>query len=186
MRRKPVLILWMAACMALPLWVGAVPLIPDASMSRIEATMKASPPHSFTGTVNQYNLELSADPDTGQISAAAFSFNFVDFVTGNIKRDRKMLNWLNHPTWPDLRFVLDRVETTEAGPVAVGTLTLHGQAREYRIPFTFTAEGGRFVLDASCSLDHRDWGLPKVRLLVFTVDPILQITLHIEGTYAAS
>lgn len=186
MRRKPVQMLCMAAWMALPFCAGAVPLTPNAAMSRIEATMKASPPHTFTGTVKAYDLELSADPDAGQILTAAFSFNFADFVTGNGKRDRKMLNWLGHPKWPELRFDLDRVEATDAGPVAVGTLTLHGEAREYRMPFTFTAEDGRFSLDASCSLDHRDWGLPKVRLLVFTVDPVLQITLHIEGTYAAS
>ena len=176
----------LAVGIALPLRAEVVTLIPDAALSRIEATMKATPPHTFTGTVNRYDLTLSTDAETGQIQSAAFSFGFADFDTENDKRDQKMLKWMDHETWPDLRFVLDRVEETDAGPVAVGILTLHGRAREFRIPFSFTGDGERFRLEATCSLDHRDWGLPKVRLLVFTVNPVVEITLHIEGTYAAS
>jgi polyisoprenoid-binding protein YceI len=163
-----------------------VELIPDPVASVIEARMAASPPHSFTGTVNHYQLDLRADTDDGQLTAARFQFDFADFDTQNEKRDRKMHTWMDSALYPEVGFVLTRIENSEAGLVAVGDFTMHGQTRELRLPFTFSGDGKRFTLDTTYSLDHRDWGLPKVRLLIFTVNPVLEINIHLEGTYGAA
>lgn len=163
---------------------STIELMPDRDLSTIEAEMSASPPHTFTGIVRDYSLDLEVDSESGRLSVANFRFNFADFDTDNSKRDRKMLRWLDHVSWPDAQFTLIRVDETGEGLVAVGEFTMHGLTKTVEIPFSMTRKSGRFTLDATTTLDHRDWELPKVRLLIFTVNPVLEIRIHLEGSYA--
>lgn len=163
---------------------STIELMPDRDLSTIEAEMSASPPHKFTGVVSDYALDLRFDEESGRLSVADFRFNFSDFDTDNDKRDRKMLKWLDHVSWPDAQFTLVRVDETGEGLVAVGEFTMHGLTKTVEIPFSMTLKSGRFTLDAATTLDHRDWELPKVRLLIFTVNPELEIRIHLEGSYA--
>jgi polyisoprenoid-binding protein YceI len=161
----------------------AVELIPDVESSYIRAELRASPPHSFMGEVKRYSLEMEAG-ETG-LESARFAFQFADFDTDNDKRDKKMLKWMDVEAHPSVVYELERVEAGSDGPVAVGKLSMHASEQELRIPFNFDRDDKTFTLDASYTLDHRDWGLPKVRLLIFTVNPVMEIKIHIEGTYAA-
>lgn len=163
---------------------STIELMPDRDLSTIEAEMSASPPHKFTGVVSDYALDLRFDEESGRLSVADFRFNFSDFDTDNDKRDRKMLKWLDHVSWPDAQFTLVRVDESGEGLVAVGEFTMHGLTKTVEIPFSMTLKSGRFTLDAATTLDHRDWELPKVRLLIFTVNPELEIRIHLEGSYA--
>ena len=156
----------------------------DHGNTRIEAGLSASPPHSFIGVPTVYDLDIGIDDATHELLSAEFSFRFSDFSTDNKKRDAKMLRWMESETYPEARFTLRRVETGEEGRVAFGDLSMHGQVKEIAIPFTMETAGGRFVLDAAYTLDHREWGLEKIRLFIFTVDPVMEIRIHLEGGYA--
>jgi polyisoprenoid-binding protein YceI len=161
---------------------SSVQINKDASW--VQAKIFASPPHSFTGAPAPYDLELVVDEALGSVALAKFSFKFADFTTGNKKRDKKMWEWMDLEKHPEVAFVLRRTEPVGNGFLAVGDLSLHGVVREVAIPFSLDWKDGDFVLDGTCTIDHRDWDLKKIRMFLFSVNPVLEISIHLEGNHA--
>lgn len=161
------------------------PLRIDPARSTIEVDVKATM-DSFTGHLAAYDLQMRADPATGTVTATTFAFRLADLQTGKAKRDRAMLDWLG-AAHPDGRFELTRLEPAASGRFrAVGQLTLHGVTRPIEFPVAVTTDRSVYALDGEATVDHREFGLPIIKLLLMVkVDPLVHVRFHLQGTLAA-
>jgi len=161
-------------------------VIINPGKSYIRVAVSASPPHQFTCNLTAFEVNLELDPVTDTILKTHLSFPFASLESGNGKRDRKMVKWMETERYPQVDFELDHIEETVEGSQAVGTLRMHGVEREIMFPCSWESDEGKFVVEGHYILDYLNWGLPKIRLLIFTVKPELEIQFHLEGTYAAA
>jgi len=146
--------------------------------------------HLLVSTVRGRFAQLSgtitldeADPTRSSVTAVikAASIN-----TDNERRDNHLrsADFFEVEKYPEIRFQSSRVEKTEDGYVAVGTLTIKDVSREIRLPFTFAkAEArGRMKLgaDASTSIDRFEYHVNYDKTGT-TVGKKVKIEINIEA-----
>ena len=157
------------------------PLAIDLLQSRIEIAVKATM-DSFVGRLTAYEPTITVAED-GNIAGVRLAFHFKDLVTGKDKRDKAMHNWQHTEEFPDGRFEMTALEPTNGAATASGRLTFHGVTRDIRFPVAIVREGHRFSIDGDATIDTRDFGLPKIRMMgLLTVDPVVHVRFHLQGT----
>ena len=60
---------------------------------------------------------------------------------------------------------------------------MHGVSRPIQISYTVEKIGDRIILEGHTQLNHEQWGLKPVRLLFFSVNPVLKPSFHLEGQF---
>lgn len=156
----------------------------DKEASVLSSTMHASPSHDFTSIAQDYHCDIEIDPETLTITKAFCSFKFTDLNSGKKSRDEKMCKWMNVEKFPEASFVMTDIES-EANTdvqIATGKFKMHGVVKEIRIPFTVARIGEYIQIEGTTEIDHKDWGLKQVRLLLFSVDTKLRPYFRIKGT----
>jgi polyisoprenoid-binding protein YceI len=152
----------------------------DLLQSRIEIAVKATM-DSFVGRLTAYEPTITVAED-GSIAGVRLAFHFKDVVTGKDKRDKAMHSWQHTEEFPDGRFEMTALELTNGAATASGRLTFHGVTRDIRFPVAIVREGQRYSIDGDATIDTREFGLPKIRMMgLLTVDPIVHIRFHLEG-----
>ncbi len=79
--------------------------------------------------------------------------------------DLRSPNFLEVAKYPEMTFRSSRIERQGEGYVAVGTLTLHGVAKQVALPFTLSGKikdpwgNERIGVEANLTIDRRDWGI---------------------------
>ena len=103
--------------------------------------------------------------------------------TGRADRDHNMLGWLQTNQFPQVIFELRTVDRGPDGALtAHGRFQLHGQLHDLSFPVTVTVGRGVTTIDGVATLDTRDFGLPIIRFLVLTVDPVVHVHFHLQGS----
>ncbi len=161
------------------LWAGNFQV--NKSNSEVAADAKASPPHTFTNFLTDYEYDIQIDPETLGVSKAVFEFKFEDLDSKKEKRDKKMRSWMDIGLNPSARFELKDVITRDGATIGAGTFFMHGIRKEIEVPFSVRRDGNSVVLDGTAEFDYMNWDLEKVRLFVFTVNPELKIRFHLVG-----
>lgn len=156
----------------------------DFAQSELAATMHASPSHDFTSTAQSFECDIQLDPKTLTLIDSHCAFRFQDLDSEKSSRDTKMCKWMDINRHPMAEFQLTRIETDEATgkSVAWGNFTMHAETHEISIPYTIKREGDIIIIEGESEIDHRQWGLDQVRLLFFSVDPILKPHFRLVGT----
>jgi polyisoprenoid-binding protein YceI len=154
----------------------------DKALSVVVVNVKASPPHSFTVTLKDYEAEIQIDPVNKQVESANFTFKFADLDSKKKKRDKKMRKWMDIQNHPDVRFTLTAVEIIEGKTVGRGDFLMHGVSREITIPFDLTIDGEKAILDGGTIINHHKWELETISLLFLKVKPELNVHFHLEGS----
>lgn len=162
---------------------GVARFIPDYKASTLAVDAKASPPHSFTVTAEEFETEIEIDPDSLVPTSAVCRFRFDDMDSEKKKRDAKMRKWIESDTYPSATFTLREVRANPdgTGRLAVGDFQMHGQTRSVSFPFSVQRKGDRVVIEGRAAMDYTQWDLPIVRLLFFKVKKDIQPHLHLEG-----
>jgi polyisoprenoid-binding protein YceI len=172
------------AILALPLATradGAL-FVLDRAESHVEIAVKATL-GSFVAHLEDFNVAITLDPECGLVETAAFHANLSAVKTGRADRDHNMSKWLQTNELPQVVFELGEVDRGPNGALtARGQLQLHGQRHEIRFPVTVFANRGLAVIDGTATLDTQDFGLPIIRFLVLTVDPVVQVHFHLQGS----
>ncbi len=138
--------------------------------------------HDFTSKVTSFDLKVLIDEETGNIEGARFVFNFADMDSDSAKRDKAMLKWLSHSSFPVGTFSSTRIVQEKNQWFAEGTLTIHGVKKKLRFPFDLKNEAGKITIDASPVIDYQNWDLEIIKVMGFLkVSPELEIALHVEG-----
>lgn len=155
----------------------------DKSQSELAATMHASPSHNFTSVANDYTCKIEIDPNTRTIEDAVCSFNFTDLDSGKNSRDKKMRSWMDIQKHPTAKFIFEKnLPDAESGEhVAKGTFYMHGKERPITITYTLQNKDDQITLDGHTEFNHKDWGLDQVRLLFFSVDPVIKPHFNLVG-----
>ncbi|MGY8718865.1 MAG: YceI family protein [Verrucomicrobiia bacterium] len=161
----------------------SVPLVVDRSQSRIEVDVKATV-GSFVGHLADYDLSIEVDPVEKRVNSATLSFKFSDVETGEAKRDKHMHKWQDTEKFPDVSFILRRLESTVDGRFnASGQLALHGQTQAIQFPVSVLQEGEEYLVEVEAVVDTQLFGLPIIRMfLALKVDPLVTVRMSVRGT----
>ncbi len=160
----------------------AAPLTVDPASVKIEVDVHATL-HGFTGQLAATTVTLDGDPATGAIATASVRFAWMDLKTGDTARDKEMVAWATAHNAAGV-FTLAKLSPT-SGPetfTATGTLALNGQTRDVTFPVKITHTAAGWTIAGETKIDHRDWGLPKIRKFgMLTVDPIVLIRFSLAA-----
>lgn len=157
----------------------------DSKQSKIEVSVSATI-DSFVGQLEKYQADIDCASNTNLPDKASVSFDFKDLKTGNPKRDKEMLNWLDYSKEPACTFTLTDWKTAGTTNLADGTITIHGVKKEIEMPVTVGHTGTNCEITGSADLNYRDFNLPIIRkMLLLTVDPHLHVAFHLVGTLPA-
>lgn len=161
-------------------------LLKPAEGTRIAAAC-GSTVHDFTAEVNAPIVTVETGDGAAGLKSATVQMKFANVRTGDTDRDKDMLKRFEAATHPDITYTVKAFEKDKAGAViAKGELTWHGVTKELNVPVTITRKGDDLEVDASFTVDHRDWGMKKVRsMLMLTVDPVLKFTVKLRGKLEA-
>lgn len=155
----------------------------DKSKSSIQVDVKATG-HDFTATLNTYKVKITGSAAKAHPSSVNLSWNFKDLISGDKKRDKEMLHWMEHAKLPTGSFTLSSfTKRTDGNMWAKGTLKIHGVSKVVQFPVTSVRKGKSLTVTGAVKIDHRNFGLKKIRkVLLLTVDPVVNIRFKLHGT----
>jgi len=175
-----------AAILALPLTAGGndALLVIDRSASHVDIAIKSTL-DSFVAHLEDFNVAITLDPETGRVESTAFQADLSALKTGLADRDHNMSVWLQTNNFPQVVFELRAVDCSPNGALmARGQFKLHGQMHDIQFPVTVTIKHGFETIDGTATVDTQDYGLPIIRFWVLTVDPVVQVRFHLHGNVA--
>jgi polyisoprenoid-binding protein YceI len=175
-----------AAILALPLSTRASDalFVMDRSESHVDIAVESTF-DSFVAHLEDFDVAISFDLENGRLESTTFHANLSAVKTGRADRDYNMSVWLQTNEFPQVVFELKAVDRSPNGALtARGRFQLHGQMHDISLPVTITVNRGLATIDGTARLDTQDFGLPIIRFWVLTVDPVLQVHLHLQGSLA--
>lgn len=175
-----------ASVLALPFAARAdgAPFVLDRSESHVDIDVKATL-GTFTARLEDFEVAITLDPESGRIETTAFHADLSAVKTGLAGRDHNMSEWLQTKEFPQVVFELKAVDRSPDGALtARGRFQLHGQVHEMHFPLTVSIYRGLTAIDGTATLDTQDYGLPIIRFMVLTVDPIVHVHFHLQGNVA--
>jgi polyisoprenoid-binding protein YceI len=148
--------------------------------------------HDTTTVWNQIAGEITADPDTLAAAGATarFTVDMTAFDAGDFLKNRKLrkdFDLAAHPTATfELRAVNDVVRDGAAfTATAEGTLAWRGKQLGLVLRGRGTLDAMTVSATASFELDIRTLGLAAPRVLMFTVEDEVTVTVAIRGAVIA-
>ena len=158
-----------------------VDIDPDASRIGIAVRLSMG---SFKGVLERYETRIQIAAGDKSVSMAELDFDFSDLKTGNKRRDKDMLKWLDHENHPKGSFLLEELAAQGEQLEARGTVTIHGVSKPIAFPVTIAFEGEHVTAEGSAKLNFLDFDLKPIRKMLFiTVKPEMIIDFHLEGRY---
>ena len=115
---------------------------------------------SFTGLISEFQFDekdLSKSSITASIDAATVNSG-VGLRNTHLRNEEQ---WLNIAKYPRIHFKSTKIEKTDAGFSASGTLTLKNVSKPIVIPFTFSSSGNSGVFKGQFSIKREDYNLGK-------------------------
>jgi len=173
-----------AAILALPLATRAndALFVMDRAESHVDIAVKSTL-DSFVAHLEHFDVAITLDPENGRIESTAFHADLSAVKTGSVDRDHNMIVWLRTNEFPQVVFELSAVDRGPNGALtARGQFQLHGQRHEIRFPITVTVNRGLAAIDGTATLDTQDFGLPIIRYWILTVDPVVHVHIHLQGS----
>lgn len=174
------------AILALPLAAKAnvALMVLDRAESHVDVAVKSTF-YSFEARLEAFDAAISIDPETGKVENTTFHANLADVKTGREDRDHNMNVWLQTAKFPQVDFELRAMDRGPDGILtARGTIQLHGQKHEVNFPVTVMVSRGLTTIDGVATVDTRDFGLPIIRFMILTVEPVVHVHFHLQGTVA--
>lgn len=181
--KYPISLIAMAAGLLAIAPLKAAEFVVDPAQSAILVDVSATG-HDFTARLENYSLKIAGDASSATPKTASLSWDFKDLKTGDAKRDHEMLKWMDHPKHAKGSFSLESVLKSKDGSTwARGKLTFHGVSKTIQFPVTKKKEGNKVTATGSTRIDHRDFGLKKIRKFGFlTVDPVVTVRFSLVGS----
>jgi polyisoprenoid-binding protein YceI len=173
-----------AAILAFPLAPGAkgAQFEVDRSESHVDVAVESTL-DSFVAHLENFDVAIALDPESGQVETTSFRANLSEIKTGIADRDHNMSVWLQTNEFPQVVFELRAVDRGSNGALtARGRLQLHGQLHDIHFPVTITVGRGSVTIDGTATLDTQDFGLPIIRFWVLKVDPVVRVHFHLQGS----
>lgn len=161
------------------------PLEIDYDASRVEIRGEAFGFIPAELWFSEFEAEVTLAESMTELKSAAFRFSYEALTSGRENRDNKIRNWLEAERFPEGRFDVERLEEREGKTFAIGQLRLHGVSRQAEFVYSIDSDSEEVRLSARASIDYREWGLPTLRVLIFSVSPELKINIDVRGRIEA-
>ena len=173
-----------ATILALPLATRAngAQFVMDRAESHVDIAVKSTL-SSFVARLEDFDVAITLDPESGRVESTAFHADLSAVKTGRADRDHNMSEWLQTNVFPHVVFELRAVDRGPNGAlIAHGQFQLHGQVHEISFPLTVLVNRGLTTIDGTATLDTQVFGLPIIRFWVLTVDPVVHVHFHLQGS----
>jgi polyisoprenoid-binding protein YceI len=115
---------------------------------------------SFSGLTSDFQFDekdLAKSAITASIDASTVSSG-VGLRNTHLRNEEQ---WLNIAKYPRIHFKSTKIEKTDAGFSALGTLTLKDVSKSIVIPFTFSSSGNSGTFKGQFSIKRLDYNLGK-------------------------
>jgi polyisoprenoid-binding protein YceI len=115
---------------------------------------------SFSGLTSEFQFDekdLTKSSITASIDASTVNSG-VGLRNTHLRNEEQ---WLNTAKYPRIQFKSTKIEKTDAGFSASGTLTLKTVSKPIVIPFTFSSSGNTGVFKGHFSIKREDYDLGK-------------------------
>lgn len=167
-----------------------VPPIPSGRLARAEIVFDArATVADFKGKTEVAVGELEGGERLTEVRACV-EVRWRDIDTKNGTRNRHMLQTVDEPRYPLIRFDLGEVVPQDVAPDSAvvllkGSLSLHGVTREVEWPALVRVQpaGDSVSVVAHFPVDMREYGIkPPVRLIIARMGAVVQV--HVRLTFA--
>lgn len=104
-------------------------------------------------------------------------------ASGNAMQDAEMWKLLDSKRNPLIRADLRDLRAAGGNSYAAGgEITMCGRSRPYDGVLTVVCRPDQLTVDGALKLDIRDFGIKPPRFLMFTVQPVVDVRLHLVAT----
>ncbi|MEZ5367355.1 MAG: YceI family protein [Bryobacterales bacterium] len=179
---KPTIALLFLACAALQ--AEPVHLQLEPANATVEYTVDSTL-HTVHGTFSLKSGDVTYDPATGQASGLIV-VDATSGDSGNSARDKRMHTAiLESVSFPDVKFVPDRVTVHEGSAPGDSALELHGQFWLHGAPHEMVMKAtthpheGRVKITSDFQVPYVDWGLKSASKFILRVADTVDI--HVEA-----
>jgi polyisoprenoid-binding protein YceI len=159
----------------------------DRDASRIGFTGEQNG-NAVEGRFERYDATVRFDPDDLAGSSIRLEIATGSAVVEGGGEREEILSasaWFHVEDFPRAVFTADRIEPTDTGYRALGTLELKGVTREVPVDFTVDIADGRAVAEGRAELIRNDFGVgPDGALFGVEVAPDVVVDFHLEATRA--
>lgn len=164
----------------------------DPVHSQIEFTVDHLVVFKVSGSLNEYQGEIEADPGTKSLQSAKAEIKVASIDTREPKRDGHLLSadFFDAENHPLMTFASKRVEGSGDNITVVGDLSIRGTTKEVALKGSFRGENTdpwgniRAGFSASTTINRHDYGLSWNKALEtggFVVGDKVTINLEIQG-----
>ena len=123
--------------------------------------------NNVKGKFNEFSGTILYDGQDITQSSVSVTLKAASIDTGVEQRDADLrsANFFDGARFPEVTFKSTRIEKRGEGYVALGTLTMHGVAKEVALPFSITGTikdpwgKQRMGVEASLTINRQDWGI---------------------------
>ncbi len=167
----------------------------DLAHSSIDFSVRHLGLAKVNGDFADFNGVIVYDPENMANSSVNVTIKTASVDTDNDERDKHLRtdDFLLVEKYPEMTFVSKKIEKTEDGMVAHGTLTIRGVSKEISLPFEVFGpiEGmrgeQRIAAEAETTINRHDFGVSygKGNLLQQTGDLVIGDEVDIEITIQA-
>jgi polyisoprenoid-binding protein YceI len=112
-----------------------------------------------SGTLNALTGTLRFDPLAPQNSRFEVQLPLAKLDAGASTENALSADWLDAARFPHITFVSSTCTAAGSGFELQGDLTLHGQTRPVRIPFTYAEKGKKASFQGTLQIARRDFGV---------------------------
>jgi polyisoprenoid-binding protein YceI len=167
---------WMAAAIGIGMAAGSARAGTQYKVDAAHAYVGFEVSHLVISTVSgkfkEFDATLALD-DAGQVAEAKATIKTASIDTGNAKRDDHLrsADFFDAEKNPEITFVRTGVHQEGQIGALKGTLTMHGVSKDIELPFTLRGPvkdpwgATKLGLEASATIDRKDWGLTWNKVL---------------------
>jgi polyisoprenoid-binding protein YceI len=139
----------------------------DPAHSSVEFSVKHMVISNVKGSFDEFEAAIAYDPNNIENSSVEVTIPVKSINTKNEKRDDHLrsADFFDAENHPNITFKSSKIQKKGDGYVAVGTLTMHGVAKEIELPFVLNGPvvnpWGQTVIgiEIEYELDRQDYGL---------------------------
>ncbi len=151
--------------------------------AQVKFSMKAHG-QELIGNFKNVKGDIKFDPNDLANSSFNCNVEVASINTGVPERNGHLqgAKWFDAANYPNINFTSSKIEKTEAGYNAVGTLSIKGVQKETSIPFKFTAkasQGSAGTFEGSFSIKRSDFTVGKTDGDVGD-DVLLELAIPVE------
>jgi len=141
---------------------------------------------AMNGRFTRWRADIRFDAANLSASNAAVTIETASADTGAPYHNSTLpsAGWFNSAAHPNATFRTTEIRARDGGYEARGRLTIRGQSRDVRLPFTLTIDADRAVMDGRVTIDRRDFGLGQDAEGDDMIGRDVTIVVHVEAVRA--